>query len=298
LKKINKMSRTKAKLAKRVSIAGLAIGVTISLSGCFASPNEPIQGIGSQNEKEASPNESDSISYGQVVGNGAKVKTSDGSYEKISIDKNSEAYKYIGDREYMAKAGWSNDDGAKAQQLAVKYLVNEYVDSKALEGGDKAYQEWYKNTAKKYYVLDVYQSIKTGDSNVILGNFRGAISIPDLIHDGKPRQKNVDLSIEGVVPFENETAKGIEVVVNYSVDYRVDDESAAEFASFYSGMSKERLLASDNVNEELLDNKGENVYVVKGQASIITGKQKDGSMKIIGFEAQSDFNTDDFVKQS
>jgi hypothetical protein len=277
-----------SKRSRKIAAGGLLLGLSVSLVGCAAA-------TGTRNTPTNSP-----TSYGMVIGSREKVKTSDGSYERITADKSSPLYTYNhgdGNPDYMKAAGWTESDGAAGHGLVIDYLIHEFVDSTALETGDKGYQKWHKASANKYYSGAIYQTLgKTLDSNVVLGNFAGADKIPALIHDGAPRVKELNLDLTGCMPYSDASGtKGIECTVHYDAAYRVSDASAIKFTADHTAMTPKQFLASARAKSSLKDGHGENLYRATGLADVVVGKAKGNKWNIIGFQATTDYDSSDFT---
>lgn len=282
----------RSKMAQKIAAAGLLVGMSVSLVGCFANSNP--------NDQPVVPTNTPS-SYGMVVGSGEKVETPTGAYEKITIDKTSPIYEYNNGDTHpsaMTDAGFTEEDGKASQKFVADYMVKEFVDSSALEGGDAAYQQWHAVTAKSYYADNVYQEIQKGEAPVVLGNYGGTNSLPPtFIHDGSPREKSLDMNIVGFRPWDNAAGlKGVKYSVNYNAEYRVDDANAAQFVSSHLGISKEDFLKSNQSKDNLRDGTGENVFKASGKANIVVSKDSSGSWKIIGFQSETNFDTSDFTQ--
>lgn len=282
----------RSKMSQKIAAAGLLVGMSVSLVGCFAN--------GNKNDQPVVPTNTPS-SYGMVVGSGEKVQTPTGSYEKITVDKTSPIYKYNngeGNPAAMTEAGYTEEDGKASQKFVADYMVKEFVDSSALEGGDAAYQKWYDVTAKSYYADNVYQELKTGEAPVILGNYGGTNSLPStFIHDGSPREKSLDMKVVGFRPWDDGNgSKGIKYSLDYTAEYRVDDANAAQFVSSHLGISKEEFLQSNKAKDSIKDGSGENVFKAKGTANIVVAKDGKGGWKIIGFQSETSFDTSDFTQ--
>jgi hypothetical protein len=292
-KNLNKAVRSK--MSQRIAAAGLVLGMSVSLVGCFANGNT------NNNNPETPTNAPTSI--GQAIGSGEKVTSEAGSYEKITFDKNAPIYQYNngnGNPEYMTEAGWTVEDGAAGQRLAVDYMTKEFIDSNALDGGDKAYQDWYNTSAKSYYADYIYKdgSLQNGSAMPILGNYNGN-AMPNLIKDGAPREKTLDLKLTGFMPYDDaQGTKGIQYGIEYTAEYRVDDASAAAFAGKYTNMSGEEFLKSPMAKESLKDGSGENIFIAKGTANIVVNKDANNEWKIIGFSSNNDYDTTNFTQEA
>lgn len=281
----------RSKIAQRVAAAGLVIGMSASLVGCIANGTAP-----DQHQPGAPAGPSTSIS--QVLGSGEKVETPTGTYEKIIMNPDAEAYQYKpipGDEQALQGMGWTVSDGAAGQKHAVDYMTKEFIDSTALEGGDAEYQEWYAHSAPKYYHDSVLPDVANnpGETKVILGNFGQNKFMPNLIHDGTPREKTLELQVDAAMPKPD--YNGVQYTVRYEASYRVNDAEAAKFVGLHTGLSGEAVLQSKYAKDVLKDGSGENIYKAKGYANIVVAKDANGQMKIIGFESKADFDTSGFA---
>lgn len=275
------------------ALIGAVLLSSLMLTACSApTANKPLT-----NDSVPSPT---AASYGQAVGSGEKVETENGSYEKITLSDNAPIYKYEKGEanDGIIAAGWTEADGASGQHAVVDYLAHEFVDSTALETGDAGYQQWHKNSANKYYSGDIYQQLGASPaSNVVLGNFAGANKIPILIHDGTPREKELNLHLNGFQAYSDASGtKGIMYEVQYETSYRVSDTDAANFAASSLGQTPEAFLQSSRAKDSLKDGKGENIYRAKGYAKVVVGKDAQNEWKVIGFKATTDYDSSDFIK--
>jgi hypothetical protein len=270
----------RSKMRQKIAATGLVVGMSVSLVGCFANTN---------NETSAAPINAPTF-IRQVIGSGEMITTNTGSYERILAAEDSTLYKYNegkGNPDYMQAAGWTEEDGLASQKVVTNYMVQEFIDSSALETGDTGLQEWQKNSAPKYYTREVIEMLEsTPDSSAVLGNFAGETSLPKFINDGTPRQKNVEIAYDGLIPHSDEAGnKGIKYTLHYKIDYRVDDASAVEFAAALGGTAK----------DSLKDGTGENIYRAEGDAQIIVGKDANKEWKILGFGAYTTYDSTDFA---
>lgn len=288
-------TNARSRTARKAAVAGLIMGLSLSLVGCSdvanLIPKPPVS--------EAPPTNT-------VTGSGTQIKTASGSYQKLSLHPQAPVYTYDeANSSHLLEAGWSHKDGASGKRFVIDYVLKEYLDSTALEGGDASYQKWYATDAKKYFAGDVYRDIKNGQGNVVVGNFGGKLVLPGLINDGGTRAKNVDITVSGYLDYTGQPGvKAIEYSVQYSADYRVSDASAAKFVSDYSKkhlspekhLTPEQFLATDMAKPQLKDGKGENSLHLSGSVSIFLGKDAKGAWTILGFWPNPNFNTDDFTQ--
>lgn len=290
----NLHSAVRTKMAQRIAAAGMIVGMSASLVGCFGSAGD------TNNAPDVippSPPVTQSQSFFQ--GSGDIVKTENGSYEKIILNEDAPVLKYDVHPQSMTDAGFSAEDGAAGQKIAANYIIKEFIDSEALDTGDAGYDAWRASDVPPQYFADNILNdpgFASSSSSVLLGNFQGERQIPQPIHDGTPRERSLNLELVGGGPFQDESGNvvGIKYSFDYSVEYRVDDSSAVDFLAHKQGMSKDDYLAQAPSN--LKDGKGENLYTASGWMNVVVAKQADGSMKIIGFQSDSELDPTSLLK--
>jgi hypothetical protein len=291
----------RSKLIKGSAGASLVIGIAASLTGCGTGTSGVSLGANASSSPSAT-----AAAYGSVNGSGVRVETPTGSYEKIVADKTGPSYNPdygLGYPfpDYLSSAGWTEQDAVAGQRFVVDYLVQEYLDSTALEGGDEAFQKWYETDAKRYFPEELYAELSANGSanGAVLGNFAGQKLLPNsLIHDSKPRISSIDLDISSTNngPFDDgQGLKGIKFSIGYTAQYRVDDANAAELAGVLTGMSGEEVINSDLAKDKLKDGTGENSHQAKGTANFVVTKDANGEWKIIGYSSQPNFDTGDYT---
>lgn len=302
----NLQKAVRSQMAQKVAATSLMVGMSVSMVGCFANGDgddkNPVVPDGSPTSTSAPVTPSPEAAYGDVTGSGEKVETDRGTYETITLDPSADIYQYnngAGHTPELEAAGWTAEDGAAGQKLVADYMVREFVDSPALETGDEGFQEWYKTRAAEYYSPTVYEQLGQmgGSSNAIIGNFGGVKAMPNLIHDGSPREKSLSLKLDSVAPYAGSTdARGINYSIQYSAEYRVDDANAAAFAGGTMGQTGEQFLDGMMAKPQLRDGTGENVYRAYGTAYVVVGKDANNQLKIIGFSSTTDYDASDFTQ--
>lgn len=283
-------------MSRAVTAAGVASALIFSISACSSETNTATQ-----------PPASSASVDNTIKGTGVKIDTPNGSYEKVGFDPNAPVYA-LGESEgidHVLEAGWTEEELLSGRRFAMDYIITEFLDSTALEGGDPAYRNWYAKEAPKYFAQEAYDQIADGTGNVVLGNFGDKNSlVPELIKDGAPRINDLTVEHKGYTPIAETGVKALNYLFSFKGDYRVSDASAAKFVSDYSIMNlpaekhltPEKFLASDMAKPQLKDGKGENKLPVYGDASISLAKNAEGQWEIVGFTGYPEVNTDDFTQ--
>lgn len=306
----NLHNAVRSKLAKKLAAGGLVVGMSFSLVGCIASGNNndhaPVTPSHSVSAPATTSPAEAPLGEG-IIGSGKQIKTSDGStYESISIDPNAPIYKFNngqGLSPEMKAAGYTESDGQASQKFVANYMVKEFLDSTGLETKDTGYQQWLGTTGRDYFSPDVYNQLAANpvSGQAILGDIGSTKTMPNLLHDGKTREKSLNMSLTAVAPFSNENGdKGIQYSVQYAATYRLSDMEAASFAAKLSGgqMTAEQFLKSTKAQPSIKSGKGETTYTANGTADIVVTKDSTGAWKITGMMAKTDYDVSAFVNNS
>lgn len=287
----------------------LIASLSFSLVGCSANGNTnhsvtPANSQASATPASQAPKEAP-VGDG-IMGSGQQVKASDGStYETLAIDPNSPILKFNngqGLSSAMSAANYTEADGQASQKLAANYMVKEFIDSTALETKDVAgFQRWLGLSGRDYFTPAVYNDLNSHPegARVILGDIGGTTTMPNLLHDGKPREKNVKVNVTDVSPFSNNQGEtGIKYNFQYSATYRLSATEAANFAAKLGKMTPEQFLQSGKAQPSIKDGKGETTYTATGSVDFVVSKDSTGDWKISGSLTKSDYDVSAFVNNS
>jgi hypothetical protein len=287
----------------------LVAGLSFSLVGCSASGNNNHSAAPANSQESASaasasqtPKE---LPIGDgIIGSDQQAKASDGStYETLAIDPNSPILKFNNGKSMpsaMSAANYTEADGQASQKFVANYMVKEFIDSTALETKDIGFEQWLHTSGKTYYSPDVYNQIVQNpqDAGVVLGDQGSSKTIPNLVHDGKPREKSLNLSLNQVSLYSDNTYNGIQYNLDYSVTYRLSDIEAANFAVELSGnqMTAQQFLQSNKAQPSIKDGKGETTYTASGTVQIVVNKNAQGAWEIVGLRPTTNYDITSFVK--
>ncbi len=214
-----------------LSLAGL---FTLGLAGCAAAPvgdsaAEPTVISSSETEVEIGCSMASPGDYGDVIPL-EDVIDEYGTYCHVTIDPDSDALVYDAskvDLESLAEFGFTEKQAEMAQQNAVRFVVEEALDSPMLDSKDpEAVSTWAQTN----------ESLFSGDWDVAATTgivYTG--TLPVLIRDGSPRAAETTTAVEKVYAVEHTTRPGAGVVVvqtNSIAKFRMSDEMAIEFSLF------------------------------------------------------------------
>lgn len=283
-KKTRTGNRSVARMATAVALASAA---AFTLAGC-ATPASPAS---TAETSAASP---------------APTEDKAGTYAELIFDSTSPAYTPDAEKLTQVTAfGWTADQVTAGHRLAVDYVVNEFLDSSALEGGDEAYRKWHANEAKNFISDTLHASTANGEGTLVVGNIAGRFMVPELIHDGSPRLKDLNVGVTDTFSTgqNGQGPMGLVYTIGYSGNYRVSDASAATFMSDYSmkalpaekRLTPEQFLASDLSTPMLKDGAGENRMKISGIITVALIQNAAGEFVINGFKNDSELQIKEFT---
>lgn len=300
-KKMN--GNANSKFSTRIAVTGILIGLTASLGACTTTVNDSAPANpAEQNAAGDDASESASENYGSVIGSGKTITTEDGSYETVTLDPASDLFNLNGGNglpEGIAAYGWTAEDATAAQKFAAEYVVHEYLDSTALETGDAGLEDWINTTAATYYSTKMIDdgSLRNSESggDIVLGNVGEERLIPNLVHDGKPRLSNADLTLLDLETFAVEDSQALKFNIEYTADYRATDAGAVNAASYYAGQTPEAFLSSPIADPKLQDGVGENIHKAYGTVGVVVVKTPSDGWKIAGLQTDRNYSNSDYV---
>lgn len=285
----NIRSAVRSKIAKRVVAAGLAGVMIFSLAGCFANdvPN-PHGPDGPTNVPQE---------YGDAAGNGTTVTDEYGTYEPLTVnpDSKSAQIREAGIDQTVYDAGYTNEDVQAAQYFASKMVVEQFLDSSALDTGAAGYANWQSTVAPEYFYPDVAASMAPGAGHTNLTiNTSTLNAVPQLVRDGKPRISSVSLSVDRVY---SENKGGIQFIgfeYSFNVDYRASDVSILDLSKKVTGLSEQDLAST--LKPEIFDSAGENRYNAYGSINLGVKKQENNTYKSAGATSYYYYDTQTYTQ--
>lgn len=259
----------KATLNKmKLGVAGIALGATLTLSGCAGiNPINSFTNIGKSQVYTSGTPELTEIE---------SVEDEFGSYKRTTIKDTSSVV--------LTTDGIQNkEEGAAAKDFVVKFIVEETLDSIALDN-EAQWDSWKTNVAPKYIHPDYIDEILSSETVLSSewGTFGGkgivltdaGNSMPNLKRDGGARSTD-KLFKTFTVDQDRSSAEIMYVYTTGSSFYRVTDEDSKAFwRGFYGNNdfdSKGQL--NDGIDQSLQ---------VDFNLSY-TLKKHDGQWKIAGF---------------
>lgn len=228
----------------------LASFLTLTASGCASQPEtapkkSEVIAEESSEESDVTPVDDACVDDGNIYGSvivDKLEKGPDGEYCSIKIDPASPALKVdkqrVSDEVYAE--GYTDADIAKAQAIAVDYVVSHVVDSPAV--GQRANEGAVNNAAwlkeEGPQVLDDW-ALNAITETMALPYGVGKYSIlsdghvPSLVHDKNPRVKNLNVSVDSVAMIQNPNTgvRKMSVQVMTDLTYRVEPDAVDEWAA-------------------------------------------------------------------
>ena len=304
-KRLSHPAHERHTMKQRLTALSAFAALTVLLSGCAAANGSTPASGGPAGQGQTAPAGAPhpaAPNYGDVVGTGTKVTVADGSYETIALDPKSRLYDVAvggGLADTLAQSGFTLDDAKAAQKFALDYVVKEFIDSTALETKDDGFKAWIAANGHTYFsdeILGELAANKPGGAQLLLGDLGSMKTIPALIHDGKPREKNVTATVNGLGTFEGQGVKAIKIELTYGAQYRLTGAAAATFAGSLvkPAMTAEQFIASASAKPSL-KMEGEYTYGATGSATIGVDKDSQGRWQIDGFQSQTNFDPSSFA---
>lgn len=288
-------TKTSPKALRRAAAASLAMGLSLSLSGC---------GLLTAG---ATPAPSTVHLSGSVLANAMPLQIPMGGYRTITLNREAAVANYDDSKfnqEMMTSQGYSTQAGIDGQVFAATFMAEQFLDSTALEGDMSAFQTWYDTTGAN--LIDSRAAANATDASsflLVLGNYGKKRFFPEMVHDGQPRVSSAELSLVEAGPYFAEDGSklpGIAYVMDFKADYRTTDAGASALAGYLTGMSAEDFIKSDMAKPSLKDGSGENIYHVEGRVSMVVNQAPDGGgWKIVGFGRDKlTAETNDFTEKN
>lgn len=252
-------------------------------------------------------------SYSKNLTVDGKVDTADGSYSSVTAS---------GD--YMNRAvneGLTNGEGmividnpdtgeklmVQAQILrnrTVTYFFNEFIDSTALEGGAPALASWKseKVAAGEFdtapFTKEWLDGVHGQSIPVLSADFLGKDGGLKFIHDGKPRMTDASITFGAMSWTRNNDGAVIKMASDWSVDYRVTDQTVIDVLKAQNKFSDEDV--AKYLTDDVKDGSGENTLTVSGKADWFVldnpGGGTPGTTPIYLISAQLDRTFGPFIK--
>ena len=254
--------------------------LTLGLAGCAAAPTgdsaaEPTVISSSETVVEMGCALANLGGYGDVVPL-EDVTDEYGAYCHTTIDPDSDALVYDAtkvDLPSLVEFGFTEEDAKKAQQNAVRFVVEEALDSSLLDSKDPEALNTWAQANEKLFSGDWEVAASVG---VVYND-----SLPVLIRDGGPRAAEMTIAVEKIRAVESTTLPGQGILVVETtniVNYRMSDEAATEYMmSADESLTREALHAK---SPDLVDGV-ENILIV--QAEYTVGYNDKGKISGISF---------------
>lgn len=297
------MNHARIKHGRKLSAAALALALSATIAGC-SSAAEGDDAVAESNAPTvtAAPSVPEALDS-DLASSGTMVENHRGSYEKLALDPYKEVFQYNNGNGHPAEleaVGILESEGQWGQIISANFIVEEYLDSEAVNGGIEGYARWYNGPAPTVYLHEsIKEKAATSESGLLLGNFTEAV-VPGLIQDGKQRAKaaTLDLVKISTVPstVPGELAEAVTYTFDLDVAFRVDSGSAIQFIAKKYNMTPEEYRESKASDAIKGDSTDENEYRGSGTIDVTVARDSDGQMRIAGFEKNVSFNASNFEK--
>jgi hypothetical protein len=165
---------------------------------------------------------------GEAVGSGEIVTDSFGEYEKLILPEDSDLYEVDPAvvESTVAELGFSESDTSSAQRFAVDFILNEVLDSSALDTGVDGLAAWKASERAQFMAPEYEAELVSEDTSVVISSGRNdwrdgaeAVATP-LVRDGLPRATVVTMNVDMIYALEYEGVNHLAVGVSYQIYYR------------------------------------------------------------------------------
>lgn len=218
-------------------------------------------------------------SYSKNLTVDGKVDVADGSYSSVKVSDDF-LNKAINEGMVQGRSFVDINNPETGQKMSVhppqyrgdviQYFFNEFIDSTALEGGDATLAAWKKakladgTLAPAAFTREWLNGIHGESTPVLTVGTMTKTGGVKLIHDGKPRMKDANITFGEMSWKENKDGSIVKLETEWSVDYRITDETAIAMLKNQNGYSDEEV--KKYVTDEAQDGKGENTVSFTGKA--------------------------------
>lgn len=253
-------------LPKSIIAISVVSVLALGLTGC--SQTEPKNELKPSSTKSATPTEAPKVSMKDFVpqtdANGKPVIITDqyGSYAPITINPQDESLildKTLYDEKTLA-SGWTDADVLSAQQWIVKFVVEQGIDSIAVDTPD-GWAKWKAEEASKYLAPEWMTMVTTAE-NVAEGSDRGALifnnpnnSQPVFVRNNGPREATGTVTLTKVssMVVGNASTPALIFDVSVTTSYKATDkELLALYVKNNPTVSEEDIL---KIHPEMEDGK-------------------------------------------
>jgi hypothetical protein len=214
----------------RVLVSLAAVSVLV---GCTA-PAIPSEPATPSSSPTASPTPTElpgAIPESDVIP-GATVTDELGPYVQMTIEPNHPSLEYNADLvdQKVFDAGWTEDDLTSVQDFVMRFVVEQALDSSALDRGETGWNEWWDSEGVEYVDADATEKLRSrlGDMGIVVNNYpheHVPSDFPQLTRDGTPRIDGASSEITSIFGGVDEFGDPYVWVEGTSdVNYRTTDE--------------------------------------------------------------------------
>lgn len=156
----------------------------------------------------------------------------------------------------------------------VAYFFNEFIDSTALEGGAPGLATWKSEKlaagafSEAPFTKEWLDGAHGQSLPALSADFIGKDGGLKFIHDGKPRMTDANITFGEMSWTRNNDGEVIKMASDWSVDYRVTDETVVNVLKAQNKFSDEDV--AKYLTDDVKDGSGENTLTVSGKADWFT----------------------------
>ena len=184
------------------------------------------------------------------------IKDEYGEYCKLGLNTESENVKFDAskiDAASFGLYGFTEDDAEQAQESALKWIVEQHLDSTRLDNYNASPTDWFDDFSGLFFdgVTDVVKEKGLSNTGIIVTDvFPKTIS-----RDGKPRASDMEVTVTKIeaVMREGSTVPTLQVSVTATASYPTSDQFIIDTALMNNeGLTVEQI---ESYSPELFDEK-------------------------------------------
>lgn len=252
-----------ARVRKPLMVGALAGGLAFGLAACSPAANNDTTAPPAKNPADTvqvEECETDIAVGGDIILGDVKSNSS-GEYCSVVINPDSPALVYDNTKVDPAlyELGYTDEQLESIQKQAVETAVVNMLDNPSVGQDPAELTEWIKTEGPKYYkqeIVDAYLSENPSDAGYRGSDvtFSSSAITPKLKYDGGPRivESNINvvsISLRSQRFDEDEVTNDIEVIMDTTTKYRLDEETYPEWTRSYFAP----YIANGNVSESAID---------------------------------------------
>lgn len=219
------------------------------------------------------------------------IKDEYGEYCKLSLNTKTENVKFDVSKMDAASFGlygFTEDDAEQAQESALRWIVEQHLDSTRLDNYNVSSMEWFDDFSGLFFdgVSDVVKEKGLVDTGIIVTD----VFPSSLNRDGKPRANSITVTVAKIEAgvSEGSTTPLLKVLVKAEASYPATDQFIID-----TGIANNETAGSidelESYSPELFDGKDESGIIINADYLVLF--EKEDMEKFVGFRSSWEMTT-------